>query len=242
MNPIDGVFSRRGLLRGGLALGASAFFVRGAYAEELARTPSLTEGPFYPPKLPLDTDNDLLIINDKITPAVGEVTHLTGRVLSTSGEPLRNVAVEIWQCDGNGVYLAQEDADGRDANFQGFGRFLTSSTGEYYFRTIKPVPYPGRTPHIHVKIKKGDRELLTTQLFINGHPQNRTDGIFQNVGGPLERELVLVDFKPMKDSKIGELSARMDIVLGRTPEEAPHDERPPRGNQRRENRRREDRP
>lgn len=230
MNPIVGVFSRRNLLRGGLALGATAFFVRGAYAEELSRTPSLTEGPFYPPKLPLDTDNDLIIINDKVTPAVGDVTHLSGRVLSTSGLPMRNVVVEIWQCDGNGVYLAQQDADGRDANFQGFGRFLTSSTGEYYFRTIKPVPYPGRTPHIHVKIKKGDRELLTTQLFINGHPQNRSDGIFQDIGGPLERELVLVDFKPMQDSKIGELSARMDIVLGRTPQEAPHDERRPPAN------------
>jgi protocatechuate 3,4-dioxygenase beta subunit len=227
MNPIDGVVTRRNLLRGGLALGASAFFVPGAYAEELARTPSLTEGPFYPPKLPLDTDNDLLVINDGITPAVGEVTHLSGRVLSTSGEPMRNVVVEIWQCDGKGVYLAQaeEEADRRYSNFQGFGRFMTSSTGEYYFRTIKPVPYPGRTPHIHVKIKKGGQELLTTQFFINGHPQNRNDGIFQDVGGPLERELVLVDFKPMKDSKIGELAARMDVVLGRTPAEPPHEER-----------------
>jgi len=230
MNPIGGVFTRRDLLRGGVAMGASAFFVRGAYAEELSRTPSLTEGPFYPPKLPLDTDNDLLIINDKITPAVGDVTHLSGRVLSTSGEPMRNIAVEIWQCDGNRVYIAQEDADGRDSNFQGFGRFMTSSTGEYYFRTIKPVPYPGRTPHIHVKLKQGGRELLTTQFFINGHPQNRTDGIFQDVGGSFERELVLVDFKPMKDSKIGELVARMDIVLGRTPEEGPHEERTVRTN------------
>jgi protocatechuate 3,4-dioxygenase beta subunit len=222
--------TRRGLLRGGLALGASAFFVRGAYAAELAGTPSLTEGPFYPPKLPLDTDNDLLIINDKITPAVGEVTHLSGRVLSPSGEPMRNVAVEIWQCDGKGVYLAQNDADRRDTNFQGFGRFLTGSTGEYYFRTIKPVPYPGRTPHIHVKIKKGDRELLTTQLFINGHPLNRSDGIFQEVGGPVERELVLVDFKPIPDSKIGEMAARFDIVLGHTPAEPPRDGRRRRNN------------
>ena len=178
MNPIDGIFSRRSLFARAVALGASTLFVRGAYAEELAQTPSLTEGPFYPPKLPLDTDNDLLVINDNITPAVGEMTHLTGRILTASGEPMRNVVVEIWQCDAKGVYIAQKDGEGKDANFQGFGRFLTSSTGEYYFRTIKPVPYPGRTPHIHVKIKKGDRELLTTQFFINGHPQNRSDGIF----------------------------------------------------------------
>ncbi len=226
MNPIDGMLSRRNLLRGALALGTSTLFVRGAYAEELAQTPALTEGPFYPPKLPLDTDNDLIVINDNLTPAVGEITHLTGRILSSSGEPMRNVVVEIWQCDAKGVYIAQEDGDGKDANFQGFGRFLTSSTGEYYFRTIKPVPYPGRTPHIHVKIKKGDRELLTTQFFINGHPQNTRDGIFMGTGGPLERELVLVDFKPIKDSKIGELSAHMDVVLGRTPAEAPHDDQP----------------
>jgi protocatechuate 3,4-dioxygenase beta subunit len=223
MNHSHASLSRRGFLGGSIALGlaASTFTtVRGAFAEELARTPRLTEGPFYPPKLPLDTDNDLLIVNDAITPAVGEVTHLTGRVLSASGEPILNAAVEIWQCDAKGVYLAQGSNGGRnDANFQGFGRFLTGSTGEYYFRTIKPVPYTGRTPHIHVKIKKGGKELLTTQLFINGYPQNKTDGVLGGVRDPLDRELLLVDFKPLKDSKIGELSARFDVVVGLTPEE-----------------------
>jgi protocatechuate 3,4-dioxygenase beta subunit len=213
--------SRRGFLGGSLALGlgASAFgTVRGVFAEELARTPRLTEGPFYPPKLPLDTDNDLLIINDAITPAVGEITHLSGRVLSASGDPILNAVVEIWQCDSKQVYIAQGAAGGRnDANFQGFGRFLTGSTGEYYFRTIKPVAYPGRTPHIHYKIKKGGKELLTTQLFINGHAQNKTDGVFRGLRDPIERELVLVDFKPVKDSKIGELAARFDLVVGVTP-------------------------
>ena len=157
-----------------------------------------------------------------------------GLVWTTLGSPVKDVTIEIWQCDANEVYLHTGDSeskkDQQDKNFQGFGRFTTASTGEYRFRTIKPVPYPGRTPHIHVKIKKGDRELLTTQFFINGHPQNRSDGIFMGAGGPLERELVLVDFKPIKDSKIGELAARMDVVLGRTPAEAPHDEpRPRRG-------------
>src|SRR5580692_10586373 len=219
MNPIDGILSRRSLLRGAVALGASTLFVRGAYAEELAQTPSLTEGPFYPPKLPIDTDNDLLVINDNITPAVGEVTHLTGRILTASGEPLRNVVVEIWQCDAKGVYIAQGNSTGKDANFQGFGRFLTSSSGEYYFRTIKPVPYPGRTPHIHVKVKKGGKELLTTQLFVNGHQQNKSDGVLRGVRDVVDRELVLVDFKPIKESKIGELSANFDIVVGVTPTE-----------------------
>jgi protocatechuate 3,4-dioxygenase, beta subunit len=216
-------FNRRHFLGGSVALGvaASTFStVRGAFAEQLARTPRLTEGPFYPPKLPLDTDNDLLIINNNITPAVGDVTHLTGRLLSVSGEPIRNAVIEIWQCDAKGVYIAQGDNPGKDSNFQGFGRFLTSSTGEYYFRTIKPVPYPGRTPHIHVKIKKGGRELLTTQLFINGHEQNKRDGVLADVRDPVDRELVLVDFTPIKDSKIGELSAVFDIVVGITPTES----------------------
>ena len=214
--------SRRAFLNT-VALGAAAFTTPGLFAEELAlaRTPRMTEGPFYPPKLPLHTDNDLIIINNAITPAVGEITHLTGRVLTASGEPIRNALVEIWQCDAKQVYLAQGSSGGRaDANFQGFGRFMTGSTGEYYFRTIKPVPYPGRTPHIHVKIKRGSRELLTTQLFISGHPQNKTDGVFRGIRDPLERELVLIDFKPVKDSKIGELSAHFEIVVGVTPAEA----------------------
>jgi protocatechuate 3,4-dioxygenase, beta subunit len=142
-------------------------------------------------------------------------------VLSMSGEPIRNAAVEIWQCDSKQVYLAQGSGGGRnDPNFQGFGRFTTGSTGEYYFRTIKPVPYPGRTPHIHFKVKKGGRELLTTQLFINGHPQNKSDGVFRGIRDALERELVLIDFKPVNGSKIGELSASFDLVIGLTPDES----------------------
>src|SRR5438128_1666562 len=157
---------------GSLATGAAAFPVRGAFAEELTRTPRQTEGPFYPDKLPLDTDNDLLIVNDNITPAVGDITHLSGKVLDAKGNPVKNAVVEIWQCDAHGAYLhsGTGNADQRDKNFQGFGRFTTASSGEYYFRTIKPVPYPGRTPHIHFKIKKGRNELLTTQCYIKGHP------------------------------------------------------------------------
>jgi protocatechuate 3,4-dioxygenase beta subunit len=223
-------FSRRHFLAGGLALGlgtAAFSTVRGAFAEQLARTPRLTEGPFYPDKLPLDTDNDLLIVNDSITPAVGQVTHLTGRVLSERGEPVRGAVVEIWQVDNRGVYLHSADSGRRqrDTNFQGFGRCATSWKGEYYFRTIKPVPYTGRTPHIHVMVKKGGRELLTTQIFVNGNPQNRRDGVFGGIRDALDRQLVLVDFKPIKESKLGELSAQFDIVIGRTPAERPEERR-----------------
>jgi protocatechuate 3,4-dioxygenase, beta subunit len=200
-----------------LALGAAAFTVRGAFAEQLARTVAQTEGPFYPDRLPLDTDNDLLILNDGITPAVGEVTHLSGRVLDETGAPLRNAIVEIWQCDAEGVYLHSQDVTRkpRDTNFQGFGRFLTDASGAYYFRTIKPVPYPGRTPHIHVKVKKGGRELLTTQLYVKGHPANERDRIWQSVRDPRQRDAITVDFAPLDGSPSGELTARFDVVVGR---------------------------
>ena len=210
---------RRSFL-GGLVFGAAAFSTRGLFAEELMRTPRQTEGPFYPDKLPLDTDNDLLIINDAITPAVGTVTHLSGKVLDAKGNPVRNALVEIWQCDNKGVYLHSADSGRRatDKNFQGFGRFLTSSTGEYYFRTIKPVPYPGRTPHIHFKIKRGGKELLTTQCYIKGEARNARDGIFRSLRDPKARDALLVAFNPIKGSKIGEVAAKFDIVLGVTPQ------------------------
>jgi protocatechuate 3,4-dioxygenase beta subunit len=215
--------SRRLFLASTAVAATSPFWtVRGAYAEELTKTPAQTEGPFYPNKLPLDTDNDLLVINDGITPAVGDITHLTGKVLDAKGNPLKNAVVEIWQCDANGVYIHTRDAEGKkdkqDRNFQGFGRFVTGSTGEYYFRTIKPVPYPGRTPHIHFKIKQGRKELLTTQLYVKGEAdRNAKDGIWSGVRDAKQRDAITVDFTKLKDSKTGELGANFVIVLGFTP-------------------------
>jgi len=210
------------MLRGSISLGAAALFVPGVFADELIKTPRQIEGPFYPNHLPLDTDNDLLIINSGITPAIGEITHLTGKILDAKGSPIRNALVEIWQCDANGVYLHTADSDGKkeqqDKHFQGFGRFLTGSSGEYYFRTIKPVPYPGRTPHIHFKIKKGGKELLVTQCYIKGHAGNPKDGVWRGIRDAKARDSVTLDFAPIKDSKIGELAANFNIVLGLTPE------------------------
>jgi protocatechuate 3,4-dioxygenase beta subunit len=220
--------NRRNILRGAFTLGAVALVAPGAFAEQLERTPGVEEGPFYPPRLPLDRDNDLIIVSDATTPAVGEITHLTGRVLDAGGSPIKDALVEIWQCDAKGVYLAEGDGGNRggarDTHFQGYGRFATASAGEYRFRTIKPVPYNGRpAPHIHFKIRKNNRELLTTQLFIAGHPGNGRDGVFRGIRDPLDRELVSVDFTPVKNSKIGEYEARFDIVLGRTPADPEED-------------------
>ncbi|MEW4455140.1 protocatechuate 3,4-dioxygenase [Bremerella sp. JC817] len=209
-----------------LGLMGSAFFTTpGLFAEELLKpTPALTEGPFYPNKMPLDQDNDLIIIKDSTTPAVGQITHLTGRILTESGSPMKDATIEIWQCDANAVYLHTADSNKKqdqiDRNFQGFGRFTTGSTGEYRFRTIKPVPYPGRpAPHIHIKVKQGDRELLTTQLMIRGFAGNDRDGVFSHVRDPKLRERLVTDFNPVPDSKMNELAASFDIVLGATPDE-----------------------
>ena len=223
--PCSSLFaSRRQILRGAAALGTTALFTPGAFAEALMLTPRLTEGPFYPDKMPLDKDNDLLIINDSTTPAIGEIAHLTGRILTPSGAPLKNATIEIWQCDANAVYLHTRDSaskkDQQDKNFQGFGRFETGSTGEYRFRTIKPVPYPGRpAPHIHFKVKLGDRDLLTSQIFIRGFEGNQKDGVYHSTGDLVDKELVQADFIPVKGSMVGEYNANFDIVLGKTPDD-----------------------
>lgn len=202
------------------ALGAAFSSTAGVYAEALTRTPKQTEGPFYPDHLPLDTDNDLIVLNSALTPAVGEVTYLSGRILDARGEPMRGVEVEIWQCDHEGAYLHSkgQSGDKRDNNFQGFGRFVTGEKGEYLFRTIKPVSYPGRSPHIHYKIKSKGKDLLVTQCYIKGDERNAKDMVFQSIKDEKARASVEVAFVPLANSKAGELTARFDVVLGLTPE------------------------
>lgn len=217
MTPNLSLPSRRTFFKG-FGIAAAAFATPGVFAEMLELTPKQTEGPFYPDKLPLDTDNDLLILNDSASPAMGEVTWLSGRVLDQRGEPIRNALVEIWQVDNAGAYLhtGTDNKEKRDKNFQGFGRFLTGSTGEYVFRTIKPIPYPGRTPHIHVAVKMKGREKWTSQCYVKGHPGNEKDGIWKSLNAK-QRELVTVDFAPVKESKAGELAAKFNLVMGYTP-------------------------
>jgi len=225
MNRIE-VFQSRRLFLQSMLVGAAAFSAPGVFAQELVRTAPLTEGPFYPDRMPLDTDNDLLIINDAITPAVGEITYLSGRVLSASGGPVRNAFVEIWQVDSKSSYHHSRGRNpaGYDPNFQGYGRFLTDSKGRYYFRTIKPVPYSldnvFRTPHVHFAVSRNGRRIFTTQMLIKGHKDNARDFVFNRIQDARARETLLVEFKPLQDSKIGELSAHFDIVLEHAVNEA----------------------
>jgi len=216
--------NRRLFLASSGVMASSLWMTRGVFAEQLVETPSMTEGPFYPDHLPLDTDNDLIVISDSLTPAVGSITQLSGRVLGKNGKPINNATVEIWQCDGNGIYIHSQDSKPRsnkqDKHFQGFGRFETNGQGEYRFRTIKPIEYPGRpAPHIHFKVKLGDREMLTTELMIRGYAGNDRDFRFRDVTKQYDRKLIEADFLPIPDSKTGELFAKFDIVLGITPSE-----------------------
>ena len=149
---------------------------------------------------------------------MGEITHLSGKVTDIKGNPLRNAKVEIWQVGAKGVYLHSKDKrEGKDENFQSYGRFLTDSKGRYYFRTVKPAPYPGRTPHIHVIVSHKGKRLLTTQCYIKGEALNAKDGLLRRVKDPAARDSIVVAFSPMQGSKIKELEARFDIILGVTP-------------------------
>ena len=188
-------------------------------AETLTLTPRQTEGPFYPDKMPLDTDNDLIIINDSLTPAVGTVAYLSGKVTDIKGKAQRNALVEIWQVDNHGIYLHSRGGSREklDSNFQGYGRFLTDSKGRYSFRTLKPSPYGGRTPHIHIAVSTKGKRVLTTQCYVKNEPRNHKDFILQRVKDTKARDSLVVPFNPLKDSKVGEVSARFDIVLGFTP-------------------------
>lgn len=204
-----------------LTAGIAAFSAPGAFAQQLLETATTTEGPFYPDKLPLDTDNDLLILNDAITPAVGSITLLTGRVLSPSGQPIRNAFVEIWQTDTTGSYVhtAGRQPTGSDRNFQGYGRFLTDAQGRYSFRTIKPVSYTlqgtFRTAHIHFAISRSGRRVFTSQMLVEGEPGNARDGLLRRMS-PDALKTLLVPFTPVQGSRLGELAAHFDVVLGRT--------------------------
>ena len=215
---------RRDFLRLATLGSATLFTAAGAFAEALTLTPPSTEGPFYPDKMPLDTDNDLIVLSDRITPAIGAITHLSGQVVDIKGNPITNALVEIWQCDSNGVYLhtgsSDKNKDKQDKDFQGYGRFLTDRKGRYYFRTIKPSPYVGRTPHIHFAVSKGEKRILTTQMYVKGDPGNPADGLLKQITDPNQLASVMIDFRPVKDSQAGELRARFDIVIGWTPEDS----------------------
>ena len=174
----------------------------------MAPTPPQSEGPFYPVRLPDDRDADLVRVTGSDTAAVGVVTHVIGRVLGRDGRPMPGVLVEIWQCDASGRYRhpRERGAGVLDYGFQGYGRALTDTSGGYRFRTIRPVAYPGRTPHIHFKLGTMAGELLTTQMYVAGEPGNEQDWLFNSVHNP-----------DLRRRQAGALAGTFDIVVDAGP-------------------------
>jgi len=160
-------------------------------------TPSQSEGPFYPVDFPKDVDYDLLR-NGSLTYPVGQAAWLEGTVSDLAGRPVSGALVEIWQCDGAGHYHHAGDGGKADNRFQGFGRVTAGADGSYRFRTIRPVAYGGRTPHIHVKVRLGRRELLTTQLYVANDPGNARDFLWQRMSAA-DREALTTPFVPGTD-------------------------------------------
>lgn len=181
----------------------------------LAPTPRQGVGPFYPERLPLDHDNDLTRVAGREGVARGAITDLSGRVHDADGNPLREALVEIWQCDANGRYRHPRDPRPaeRDPNFQGYGRFRTGSDGAYRFRTIRPVPYPGRAPHIHMAVHPRDGDAFVTQLYVAGAPENESDFLLNRIQDPQARRRLVVPFEPAGAGAGAGLGARFDVVL-----------------------------
>lgn len=163
----------------------------------LTLTPSQAEGPFYPILRPADVDADLLR-QGAVAYAKGQPAWIRGTVVDLEGVPVSGAAVEIWQCDQDGHYHHPGDGGRADPAFQGFGHMTVGRDGGYRFRTIRPVPYSGRTPHIHFKVRLGPHELLTTQLYVAGEPGNERDFLWRRLS-PQQRQALTVPFHPHPD-------------------------------------------
>ncbi|HSO06485.1 MAG TPA: protocatechuate 3,4-dioxygenase [Pelomicrobium sp.] len=205
---------RRRLLAAGLSAGAMALLPADLLAALLA-TPRQPRGPFYPLTLPLDRDNDLVRVEGRPGLAQGEITNVVGRVLDTEGRPVAGARVEIWQCNAFGRYHHEHDNQRApiDPNFQGYGQFVTGEDGAYRFRTIKPVAYPGRAPHIHFAITGPGIAPLVTQMYVAGAPENERDFLLNSIGSePARRSLIVaLDTRTAGNERVG----RFDIVVRR---------------------------
>lgn len=173
----------------------------------LQPTPRQSEGPFYPLDWAGDRDGDLLT-QGSTQYRKGTAVTLKGQVVDTAGRAVSGATVEIWQCDAEGHYHHPADGARADRSFQGHGRVQAAADGRYQFRTIRPLPYTGRTPHVHLKVWLGSRELLTTQIYVEAEAGNARDGLWQRLS-PSERQRLTVPFNPTRDG----LEANFPIVV-----------------------------
>ena len=204
---------------------AGAFATLGAPTRVLARgLPAMTDGPFYPSiayrARSVDWDADLTTVRGRapdgqpLPKARGEHLDLHGVVRDGSGRAVDGAEIEIWQCDAFGSYRHPRGAGDRiDAGFQGFGATRSDGRGGYRFRTIRPVPYPGRTPHIHFAVHVPGQGRLVTQMYIEGEPLNARDGVLNSIRDPQARLSVIVPLASRQSPEPGALHGRFDIVV-----------------------------
>lgn len=209
--------SRRHMVVGSMAAGGTLVLSPLAASSErkLLATPAQSEGPYYPVDWSGDIDHDLVMVTGRPARAKGQVLHLGGRVLETDGKTIAGVVVEIWQTDASGIYRHPGDERGgrrHDPNFQGRGRTETDAEGSYRFRTIRPVAYGGRPPHIHFKVRAGGRSL-TTQMYLADEPLNARDGLLAGVRDAKQRDRLIVRLEKADPVEQGALQATFDIVL-----------------------------
>lgn len=207
--------SRRTLMAGMATLSTTVLFSRPARPTTLVPTPGQTEGPFYPTSLPADVDHDLIRVHGAAAQALGTVAHIEGRILDRAGRPVSGAVVEIWQCDAQGIYRHPR-APGHhrfDGNFQGYGRAAAASDGVYRFRTIKPEPYPGRTPHIHYAVIVPGTGRFVTQMYVAGEPLNARDGLLNAIRDPQARRSVIIPLITADGIEAGAVQGTFDIVL-----------------------------
>jgi protocatechuate 3,4-dioxygenase, beta subunit len=209
MPPHSSALARRSFVAAATTVALPALWLgpRAQPSAPLRATPSQTEGPFYPVEIPKDSDHDLLA-NGPLRYAKGRAAWLDGTVVDLQGKPVRGAQVEIWQCDESGHYHHPGDGNRADAAFQGFGRVAVAADGSWRFRTIRPVAYSGRAPHIHFKVKLGGRELLTSQLYVAGDAHNERDFLWRRLDDEGRRALT-ARFEPGADG----LQARLPIVV-----------------------------
>lgn len=175
-------------------------------------TPSQSLGPFYPSTLPLDSDADLTYVDGQEGRATGMITNLVGQVADIQGRPIPDALIEIWQCDAFGAYHHPRAGGGVDPSFQGYGKTTTDTMGRYRFRTIRPVAYPGRAPHIHVKITKGSQQLVT-QIYVRGEPANERDFLLNAIRDQSARDSLIIAFENDPTGTAGELIAEFNPVM-----------------------------
>ncbi len=196
--------ARRRLLAALAAVGTLALPLRSRAAA--AATPSMTEGPFYPERFtPAPAPS---LVRGRIDGV--PLLRLEGTVRDGAGNPLPGARVEIWQCDAFGRYHHSRDGrpDDRDPHFAGFGWTLADAQGRYAFDTIRPQPYSGRTPHIHLAVLVEGRRRLVTQVFVEGDPGNAGDFLYRMLPEAARRRLTVALVPAGRG-----LAGRFDVVL-----------------------------